>query len=54
MENIELYISIASGILLIGSEVIAQLPIEENSWLQLLGKFMRFVANGDDKSSFKR
>lgn len=53
MENIELYISIASGILLIGSEVITQLPIKENSWLQLLGKIMR-VLNGDDRPSCKR
>jgi hypothetical protein len=54
MENIELYIAIASGVLLIGSEVIAQLPVKENSWLQLLGKLMRVVANGNDKPSVKR
>lgn len=54
MDNIELYISIASGILLIGSEIIAHLPVKENSWLQLLGKFMRFVANGNDRRSSKR
>jgi hypothetical protein len=54
MGNIELYIAIASGILLIGSEVIAQLPVKENSWLQLLGKIMRRIADGDNRSSFKR
>lgn len=46
MGNIELYTSIVIGGLFIGSEIIAQLPIKENSWLQLAGKIIRIILNG--------
>lgn len=35
MDNIELYITIGCIIYGAGSEVIAHLPIRENSWVQL-------------------
>lgn len=54
MNNIELYLLILSGVLFIGSEIIAHLPIEENSWIQILGTVMKAVYNAIIRNSIER